>query len=162
MEIIDIDACCYASTLTQGEEKVLWKFFGFFLLITSLTSEFAASFEIIESDSLSIPLYPVHKTNLDLIKTHSTDEVAWSLFCASNMPSKYDMPRYPPPTEVSANNLVVKADAPPAWKDTFKSFPLIGTYLNIMAEAQTYYATLENCVDFIAAGFGGKEESVLA
>lgn len=97
-----------------------------------------------------IPLYPAHKKNLDLIKTHSTDEIAWSLFCASNMPPKYDTPQYPPPADVSANNLVVKADAPPAWKDTFRSFPLIGTYLNIMVQVQTYYATLENCVDFIA------------
>ncbi|CZR52929.1 uncharacterized protein PAC_02807 [Phialocephala subalpina] len=49
-----------------------------------------------------IPLYPVHKRNLDLIKTHSTDEIAWSLFCASNMPPKYDTPQYPRPTIISS------------------------------------------------------------
>jgi hypothetical protein len=44
---------------------------------------------------------------------------AWSLFSASNMPSNYDAPQYPPPTDISANNLVVKADGPPAWKDMY-------------------------------------------
>lgn len=28
--------------------------------------------------------------------------------------------------------------------------PLIGNYLNVMAQAQGYVAVLENCVDFIA------------
>lgn len=46
---------------------------------------------------------------------------------------------------------MAKADAPPAWVETYRSVPLIGNYLNIMAQAQSYYAVLENCVDFIAA-----------
>jgi len=29
--------------------------------------------------------------------------------------------------------------------------PLIGNYLNIMAQAQSYFSALENCVDFMAA-----------
>jgi hypothetical protein len=67
------------------------------------------------------------------------------------MPPKYKTPQYPPPTDVSANNLVVKGDAPPNWKDTFRGLPLIGTYLNILAQAQSYYARLEDCVDFMSA-----------
>jgi hypothetical protein len=50
-----------------------------------------------------------------------------------------------------ANNLVVKADAPPPWKDMYKNIPSINIYLNIIAQVQVYFATLENCVDFIAA-----------
>jgi hypothetical protein len=33
----------------------------------------------------------------------------------------------------------------------YRSVPLIGNYLNIMAQAQSCYAVLENCVDFMAA-----------
>lgn len=67
------------------------------------------------------------------------------------MPPKYDSPQFPPPADVSASNLVARADAPPAWTDRYRSVPLIGGYLNAMAQAQSYFAVLENCVDFIAA-----------
>lgn len=106
-----------------------------------------------EADAVlsSIPLFPSHKRNYLLIKSHSADILAWSLFCANNIPPKYDTPRFPPPAEASASNLVVKADAPPAWVEKYRSVPLIGNYLNIMAQAQSYSAVLENCVDLIAA-----------
>lgn len=45
---------------------------------------------------------------------------------------------------------MAKADAPPAWSQKYRSVPLIGEYLNIMAQSQSYFAVLENCVDFIA------------
>lgn len=99
----------------------------------------------------SIPLFPSHKQNYLLIKSHSADILAWSLFCASDMTPKYDTPQFPPPVDTSAGNLVAKAEAPPAWLETYRSVPLIGNYLNIMAQAQSYYSVLENCVDFMAA-----------
>lgn len=37
--------------------------------------------------------------------------------------------------------------------------PLLGTYLNIMAQAQSYFAPLEDCVDFIAADIGNGLQS---
>lgn len=67
------------------------------------------------------------------------------------MTPKYKTPQFPPPEEVSAENMVAKADSPPAWKETFGSFPLVGTYLNILAQAPTYTTTLESCADFMAA-----------
>lgn len=67
------------------------------------------------------------------------------------MPPKYDTPQFPPSADVSASNLVAKADTPPAWAEKFRRVPLIGNYLNIMTQAQSYFAVLENCVDFIAA-----------
>lgn len=67
------------------------------------------------------------------------------------MHPKHEAPQFPPPANTSANNLVAKADAPPAWSEKYRRIPLIGNYLNIMAQAQSYFAVLENCVDFIAA-----------
>ncbi len=105
----------------------------------------------IKSDVLSsIPLYPSHRQNYLLIKSQPADILAWSLFCASDISSKYNTPQFPPPADASAGNLVAKADAPPAWAEKYRTVPLIGNYLNIMAQAQSYYAVLENCVDFIA------------
>ena len=101
--------------------------------------------------SRSVPLFPSHKQNYLLIKSHPADTLAWSLFCASMISPQYDTPQFPPPADVSASNLVAKADAPPAWVDKYRSVPLVGNYLNIMAQAQSYSAVLENCVDFIAA-----------
>lgn len=46
---------------------------------------------------------------------------------------------------------MAKADSPPAWVEKYRRVPLIGNYLNIMAQAQSYYAVQENCVDFMAA-----------
>lgn len=43
------------------------------------------------------------------------------------------------------------ADAPPAWKNTLKGVPVLGTYLNIFANAAKYGTPLEDCVDFMAA-----------
>jgi len=97
-----------------------------------------------------IPLFPSHRRNYLLIRSHPAKTLAWSLFCASNIPPKHDTPQFPPSADTSASNLVAKADAPPAWVEKYRSVPLIGNYLNIMAQAQSYYAVLENCVDFIA------------
>jgi hypothetical protein len=106
-----------------------------------------------ESDATfsSIPIFPSHKQNYLLIKSHPADILAWSLFCASDISPKYDTPQFPAPADVSASNLMAKADAPPAWVEKYRSVPLIGNYLNIMAQAQSCYAVLENCVDFMAA-----------
>jgi len=98
-----------------------------------------------------LPLFPSHRQNYQLIKSHPSDVLAWSLFCATEMPPKYDTPQFPPPADVAASNLVAKADAPPAWVGRYRRVPLIGNYLNIMAQAQSYFAVQENCVDFIAA-----------
>lgn len=67
------------------------------------------------------------------------------------MSPKYNTPQFPPPADVSASNLVAKADVPPAWVQKYRAVPLIGNYLNIMTQAQSYFSVLENCVDFIAA-----------
>jgi hypothetical protein len=67
------------------------------------------------------------------------------------MSAKYDTPQFPPPADVSASNLVAKADAPPSWATKYQSVPLIGNYLNILSQAQSYFSVLESCVDFIAA-----------
>lgn len=45
---------------------------------------------------------------------------------------------------------MVQADSPPLWSKKFLKIPLIGGYLNVMSQAQDYFATLENIVDVIA------------
>lgn len=67
------------------------------------------------------------------------------------MSPKHETPQFPPSADTSANNLVVKADTPPAWVEKYRKVPLIGNYLNVLAQAQGYAAVLENCVDVIAA-----------
>ncbi|TVY25234.1 hypothetical protein LHYA1_G006519 [Lachnellula hyalina] len=98
-----------------------------------------------------IPLFPSHKRNYKLIKSQPADTLAWSLFCANQMNPKYDKPQFPPSVDTLASNLVAKADAPPAWAEKYRKVPLIGNYLNVMAQAQSYFSVLENCVDFMAA-----------
>jgi len=97
-----------------------------------------------------VPLYPDHKKTYNLIKSYTPDNIAWSLFCASNLPPRYPDPKFPQPSDVSGDNLIAKADTPPAWKNSFRSWPLIGIYLNIMSQAQSYYTTMEDSVDFMA------------
>lgn len=109
----------------------------------------------------SIPIFPSHKQNYLLIKPHPADKLAWSLFCASDMSHKHDTPQFPPSADTSAANLVAKTDAPPAWTEKFRSVPLIGNYLNVMVQAQSYFAVVENCVDFIAADLEKGLESEL-
>lgn len=109
--------------------------------------------DLVESDTIlsSVPIFPSHRRNYHLIKSQPADILAWSLFCASDISPKYDTPQFPPPADASASNLVAKADAPPAWLGKYRRVPLIGNYLNVMTQAQSYYSVLENCVDFIAA-----------
>ena len=99
----------------------------------------------------SLPLFPAHKQNYLLIKSHPADTLAWSLFCANSLSPKYDIPRFSPLTDVSATNLMAKADVPPAWVETYRTVPLIGNFLNVMSQGQSYFLTIENCADFIAA-----------
>ena len=101
--------------------------------------------------SCSIPLFPTHKPNYELIKPYTPDTLAWSLYCASELIPKYEKPQYPAPADCSADNLVVQADTPPLWSRKFVKIPLFGGYLNLMSQAQDYFATLENIVDFIAS-----------
>ena len=92
----------------------------------------------------------MHKPNYDLIRPIPADQLAWSLFCASNMPPRTETISYQPEAGAGAANLVAKADSPPAWSNSLLWLPLLGTHLNIMAQAYGYYAPLEDCVDFIA------------
>ena len=49
-----------------------------------------------------------------------------------------------------ADNLIAGVDSPPAFSAKLRWVPFIGVYLNIMAQAQDYFAPLEDCVDFMA------------
>ena len=106
-----------------------------------------------EADTVpySIPLFPSHERNYELIKQQPADTLTWSLFCANNITHKYEATQFPPPSDVSAGNLLAKADAPPAWDPKYQSVPLIGNVCNVMAQAQNYFLVSEDCSDFIAA-----------
>jgi hypothetical protein len=108
---------------------------------------------LVQADAIfsSLPLFPSHRQNYTLVKSHSPNMLAWSLFCASEMTPKYDTPQFPPSADTSASNLVAKADTPPAWTEKYRRVPLIGNYLNVIAQGQDYFCILENCADFIAA-----------
>lgn len=94
-----------------------------------------------------LPLYPMHRPNWEVIKPYGPDRMAWSLFCAHNMPQEesVDYQRKP------GNNLISSADSPPAFSKAWQWLPLIGNYLSIMSQSMSYVAPLEDCVDFMAA-----------
>lgn len=98
-----------------------------------------------------VPLYPEHGKTYKIIKDMNPEtQIAWSLFCASNMPPRFETAAIPPPDECTCESLSVAADAPPAMNSKWRSIPLLGTFLNIAMQAGDYYAPLEDCVDFIA------------
>ena len=94
-----------------------------------------------------LPLYPMHRPNLEIVKPFGADRIAWSLFCAHNMPQQesVDYERRP------GNNLAASADSPPLFSKTWQWVPLIGNYLSIFSQSMGYVAPLEDCVDFMAA-----------
>ena len=66
---------------------------------------------------------------------------------------------YSPVAGADADHLVAGIDFPPAWSNTLQWVPLLGTYLNIMAQAHAYFTPLEDCVDFIARDISAGLES---
>ena len=92
----------------------------------------------------------MHKPNYDLIRPITQDQLAWSLFCASNMPPRAETINYQSEAGSGAANLVAKADSPPSFSKTMQWLPAVCTHLNIMEQAYGYYTPLEDCVDFIA------------
>ncbi|KAH8664743.1 hypothetical protein BX600DRAFT_437277 [Xylariales sp. PMI_506] len=100
-----------------------------------------------------MPMFPEHRKNLALIQSQSGENIAWSLFCASGMTLKHGEIQIPAPGDCSADNVIAKADSPPGWRNTLHWVPLIGNYLNIIAQAGGYMGTIKDPIDFIAADF---------
>ncbi|KAK5136344.1 hypothetical protein LTR08_003470 [Meristemomyces frigidus] len=75
------------------------------------------------------------------------------------MPPRSESVHYPPEAGADADHLIVGVESPPAWSKTLQWVPLLGTYLNIMAQAQAYVTPLEDCVDFIARDLSAGSDS---
>ena len=67
------------------------------------------------------------------------------------MPPRSQSISYSPQPGIGTDHLVAGVDAPPKWSTILQWVPLLGPYLNIMAQAAGYAAPLEDCVDFMAA-----------
>ncbi|RFU30233.1 hypothetical protein B7463_g6103, partial [Scytalidium lignicola] len=100
-----------------------------------------------------LPLFPEHRQNVTFIRTQDEADIAWSLFCASEMTPKHKDALIPAPDDCSADNVVAKADSPPGWRNSLKWVPLMGTLLNILVQAGSYATCIEDPVDFIAVDF---------
>jgi hypothetical protein len=99
-----------------------------------------------------LPLYPEHRKNYTFIQQYSPKtDIAWSLFCANLLTPRYTPPAYPHPSEATADNLIVGVESPPAWGNSLKGIPIVGTFLNILTNVPNYATPLEECVDFMAA-----------
>lgn len=98
----------------------------------------------------SLSTHLTHQLNFELIRSVSTSEVAWSLFCASNMPPRSYTIDFNVQPGIAAMSLEAAADQPPSWSSTLFSMPLIGAHLNVAAQVPQYFSPLEDCVDFIA------------
>ncbi|KAF7549280.1 hypothetical protein G7Z17_g6492 [Cylindrodendrum hubeiense] len=98
------------------------------------------------------PLFPEHRKTFDVIKQYDArEQLTWSIFCASTLTPRFESASFPPAESCSVDNLVAKADSPPAWSSSWSGVPLIGTYLNIFTQAGNYKTPLEDSADFIAA-----------
>jgi len=104
-------------------------------------------------------VYTIHKQNYDRIHAVPAEQLAWSLFCANNMPPRSPSVDYSPEPGADAEHLVAGVDSPPAWSKALAWVPLVGTYLNIMAQMQHYFTPLEDCVDFMARDISAGLES---
>lgn len=89
------------------------------------------------------------------------DQLAWSLFCANNMPARSGTIDYNPTAGADAEHLISSVDAPPAWSRMLLWIPILGNYLNVVAQAQGYFATLEYCTDFMARDLNAGLQSEL-
>jgi putative NADH-flavin reductase len=98
-----------------------------------------------------LPLFPEHRQNLALVQTQKEADIAWSLFCSGQMTPRHKTVLISAPDDCSADNVVVKADSPPEWRDTHKWVPLIGNLLNTLLQAGGYNTSMEDPLDFIAA-----------
>jgi len=113
------------------------------------------------TETNSVPIYTTHRQNYERIRSVPADQLAWSLFCANNMPPRSEAVDYNPTAGTDADNLISRVDAPPAWSNTLLWIPFLGNYLNVMAQAQGYFATLEYCTDFIARDLNAGLQSEL-
>jgi len=95
-------------------------------------------------------MFTIHKKNWAVIRSVSSSQLAWSLFCASQMDPRSQTIDYSAKAGTGAENLVAGVDSPPAFSKKFQWIPLIGMYLSLMLQAQDYFAPLEDCVDFMA------------
>ncbi len=75
------------------------------------------------------------------------------------MPPRAETINYHPEPGVDADRLVSGVDRPPAWMKILQWVPLIGTYLNVMAQGMDYLTPLEDCVDLIARDMSAGLES---
>lgn len=98
-----------------------------------------------------MPMFPEHRENLALIQKQEEENIAWSLFCASQLTPKHKEAQIPAPDDCSAANVIAGADSPPGWGASLRWVPLIGPYLNILSQAGGYATSLEDPLDFIAA-----------
>ena len=105
-----------------------------------------------------LPLFPDHKENYALLQTIPDTELAWSMLCANAMsPSK----EADATAEAKANSrrVVATADVPPDWNAMFSWVPLLGTWLNVMANAGRYMTTLEQAAEVVVGDLEGGLES---
>jgi putative NADH-flavin reductase len=98
-----------------------------------------------------LPMFPEHRKNLALLETQEEKDIAWSLFCASQLTPKHKKALIPAPNDCSADNVIANAQSPPEWQDTLNWVPMIGNYLNVLAQGARYATSVEDPVDFIAA-----------
>jgi hypothetical protein len=100
--------------------------------------------------SYSLSTHKTHLVNYNLIRQVPTSQVAWSLFCASNMSPRTCSIDYTPEPGISTSSLDIAAEEPPSWSNALHGIPLIGPHLNVITQVHRYFSPLEDCADFIA------------
>ncbi|KAI1850254.1 hypothetical protein JX266_004112 [Neoarthrinium moseri] len=137
----------------RGSAIRAWLMSGFPMLDSAIPTRLIGDY---------MPMFPEHRENLALIQKQEKENIAWSLFCASQLSPKHKEAQIPAPDDCSAANVFARADSPPEWRDTLQWVPLIGPYLNILSQAAGYGTSVEDPLDFIAADFvkGGKSEFI--
>lgn len=94
-------------------------------------------------------LFPEHCQTWDKLQALPKSTINWSILCPGVMHPLSKI-SYPLDTNASADNLQAACDVPPKWSPKLLCIPLVGGYLNIMAQASAYGTSLEDNADFIA------------
>ncbi|KAJ9148543.1 hypothetical protein NKR23_g4968 [Pleurostoma richardsiae] len=103
-------------------------------------------------------LFPEHRITWAKLNALPRSKLIWSILCPGVMQPR-SKTTYPFDTSASEENLLAAAGIAPEWSAAFLCTPLVGGYLNIMAQAAAYGTTLEDNADFIAKDLEQGEDS---
>jgi hypothetical protein len=90
-----------------------------------------------------------HQSTVRILEAVPVSELRWSCLCVAMMkPGLSTTEQLATPRR---HSLVLKADEPPAWVDSWvKNIPFVGDYLHLLLAIQQFTTELEDVAEFLA------------